>query len=187
MVKSRSLSKVAAMTLREQIETAFVRRPRPSKLVELREPVTPEQRDALWFAGRHWRDVGWQAWQIHPDAFYAFVPEAFTFYLPSVLIAALDAPKGQLQAADALLGMLARAPEVCHWDAFITQRLLGLEAAEYEATKAWVLARSGMPGPLDEDSLTRAYETVDLLAHETARIRNLLRTSSTQGDTDENA
>lgn len=175
MGKSRSLSETAAMTLRDQIELAFTHRPKPSKLVEARIPVTPEQRDAMWIAGRHWRDVGWQDWQSHPDAFYAFVPEAFVFYLPSVLIAALEAPEGQLQAADALLGILDRAPEVYHWDAFITQRLLGLEPAEYEAMKAWVLSRSGVPGPQDEDSLTRGYETVDLLARETVRLRSMLK------------
>ena len=179
--------KAAAMTLRDQIELAFTHRQEPSKPVEARMPVTPEQSDALWFSGRHWRDVGWQDWQGHPDAFYAFVPEAFVFYLPSVLIAALMAPEGQLQAADALLGILDRAPDVYHWDAFITQRMLGLEPAEYEATKAWVLSRSGMPGSQDEDSLIRAYETVDLLARETARLRNHLKASPTRSGTEEDA
>ncbi len=55
----------------------------------------------LGFAGRHWREIGWPDWESHPDAFYAFVPEAFIFYLPSLLLGALDAPQGQLLAADA--------------------------------------------------------------------------------------
>ncbi len=162
------------MNLRSQIDAAFASRPRPSNLVEPRLPITPEQRDALSFAGRHWREIGWQDWVRHPDAFYAFVPEAFIFYLPSLLLGALDAPQGQLLAADALIGVLDRSPEPYHWDAFMTARLIGLELPEYEAMKAWVLSRSGAAGTHDEDSLMRAYETLDLLAREGAKLRQLL-------------
>jgi len=170
----RYCDNISKMTLRAQIEQAFGHRQRPAKVIEEHSPITPEQRDALWFAGRDWHEVDWQEWERHPDAFYAFVPEAFIYYLPSVLVSALDAPGGQLQAAHALLGVLNRSPEVYHWDAFITKRLLGLEPKEYEAIKAWVLAESGQTHMVSEDDLTRAYETVDLLARETARIRGLL-------------
>ena len=163
------------MTLRAQVEAAFSMRKNPSLVVEPRSPVTPEQRDAIWFAGRHWREVSWQDWQSHPDAFYSFVPEAFVFYLPSVLIGAMTAPNCELLAADALIGMLDRSPEPYHWDAFMTARLVGLEPAEYEVLKAWLLSRSEEVKTSDEDSLIRAYETVDLLAQETERVRVLLR------------
>lgn len=175
MVEPRALPETFTMTLREQIAEAFAHRRKPAQLVEARIPVTPEQRDALWFAGRHWRDIEWKDWSSHSDAFYSFVPEAFLFYLPSILIGAHDAPGKQLQPVDALIGVLDRSPEVYHWDAFITNRLLGLESSEYEALKAWILSRSGVLGSHDEDSLTRAYETVELLARETARLRNLLK------------
>jgi hypothetical protein len=161
------------MNLRSQIDAAFASRQRPSNLVEPRSPITPEQRDALPFAGRNWREIGWQVWESHPDAFYAFVPEAFIFYL-SLLLGALDAPKGELLAADALIGVLDRSPEPYHWDAFMTARFVGLEPPEYEAMKGWVLSRSGAAGAHDEDSLTRAYGTLDLLAREGARLRQLL-------------
>lgn len=163
------------MTMRAQIEAAFAMRKYPAMLVEPRSPVTPEQRDAIWFAGRHWLEVAWQDWQSHPDAFYSFVPEAFVFYLPSMLIGAMTAPKGELLAADALIGMLDRSPEPYHWDAFMTARLVGLEPSEYEVLKAWLLWRSAAVETSDEDSLTRAYETIDLLAQETERVRILLR------------
>lgn len=140
------------------------------------------RRDALWFAGRHWREIGWQDWQSHPDAFYAFVPEAFVFYLPSALIGAMEAPQRQLLVGDSLIGMLDRSPQPYHWDAFLTARLVGLEPAEYEAMKAWVLSISGAVGTHDEDSLTRAYETIDLLGRETVRLRNLLRRSPAGDD-----
>lgn len=163
------------MMLHADIEQAFAHRQRPSKVIELRSPVTPEQQDALWFLGRDWREIGWRDWERHSDAFYALVPEAFIYYLPSILIGAMAAPGSQLLAADALLGVLARSPEIYHWDAFITKRLLCLQPDEYKVIKAWVLSLSGLPHMLDEDSLAQAYETVDLLERETAKLRANLR------------
>jgi hypothetical protein len=143
-------------------------------VVEPRVPVTPEQQDALWFAGRDWRDVHWQDWQKRPDAFYAFLPNAFGYYLPSILLSTLDAP-GQLQVEEALLGILDRSPEVYNWDEFTTTRLLGLASEEHEVLKSWILSKSGLPHVQNEDRLTRAYETAELLARETAKVRGLLR------------
>lgn len=171
MEKCESMSGSPAMKLQTEIERAFGHRQRPSKLIKSRFPVTPEQRDALWFTDRDWRAIGWQDWERHPDAFYVFAPEAFVYYLPSILIGIANAPEGQLLVADALIGVLNRSPEVYHWDAFITKRLLGLKPAEYEAMNAWVLSLSGLSDARDEGDLTRAYETVNLLASETARIR----------------
>lgn len=161
--------------LRAEIEQAFAHRQRPSKVIESRSPVTPEQQDALWFLGRDWREIEWQDWEKHTDAFYAFVPEAFIYYLPSILISTMAAPGNQLLAADALLGVLTRSPEIYHWDAFITKRLLCLQPDEYKVLKAWVLSLSGIPHMQDEDGLTQAYETVDLLERETAKLRATLK------------
>lgn len=162
------------MTLLTEIEQAFAHRQKPSKLIEMRGPITPEQRDALWFGARDWREIGWADWDRHPDAFYAFVPEAFIYYLPSILVNTTKTPESWLQPADALLGILNRSPEVYHWDTFITTRLLGLEAKEYEVIKVWLLSLSSRADLIDEDGLVRAYETVDLLQRETARLRGLL-------------
>jgi hypothetical protein len=90
------------------------------------------------------------------------------------LLSTLDAP-GQLQVEEALLGILDRSPEVYNWDEFITTRLLGLASEEYEVLKSWILSQSGLPHVQDEDRLTRAYETAELLARETAKVRGLLR------------
>ena len=81
--------------------------------------------------------------------------------------------KDRLLVADSLLGLLDRSPEVYNWDAFITTRLLGLEPIEHSVIKEWVLSLSGSTNMLDEDCLARAYETVELLSRETARLRAL--------------
>jgi hypothetical protein len=73
------------VNLQENIELAFGSRRRPNSLVEARTPVTPEQKEAIWFGDREWSEITWEDWEGHRDAFYAFTPEAFAYYLPSVL------------------------------------------------------------------------------------------------------
>lgn len=162
------------VTLLRQIEQAFGDRKKPSKLVEERVPVTPEQKDALWFGGRDWRDVTWSDWESHRDAVYAFTPEAFAYYLPSILTLSSVHPDQWFAPADGLLQVLDRSPVAEYWDAFITTQLVGLRTAEYEVLKSWLLSLSGHKGSDAEDTLGRALDTVDLLQKETERVRALI-------------
>jgi hypothetical protein len=162
------------MTLFRQIEHAFAHWPKPHRLIQMRDPVTPEQEDAIRFTDRDWREITWDDWERSPDALYAFTPEAFVYYLPSVLSVAAGNPERWLAAADALLRVLDRSPETYHWDAFISKRLVGLETEEYEVIKIWLLSLSGRGNYVTEDALMRSYETVELLQAETERVRRLM-------------
>lgn len=165
---------VVEMTLLQQIERAFGDRQKPRNLVEERVPVTAEQRDALWFSGRDWRAITWSDWESHSEAIYAFTPEAFAYYLPSILTLSLGHPDQWFPPADGLLRVLDRSPVVEYWDAFITTRLVGLRASEYEALKEWLVSLSGHKDAEAEEMLSRALETVDLLQKETQRVRALV-------------
>jgi hypothetical protein len=158
------------LSLREKIEKAFVERQKPTRLVESRAPVTSEQQDALWFDNRDWREITWQDWEIHRDAFYAFTPEAFAYYLPSVLVLSSQFPDQWFWPVDALLQVLDRSPVVEYWDDFLTTRLLGLRTPEYEVLTEWLLSLSELGTAASEDSLGRAFDTIDLLQRETGRI-----------------
>lgn len=162
------------MNLCKQIEQAFAHRGKPNNVVERRDPVTPEQEDALNFQGRDWREISWQEWERNRDAFFAFTPDAFAYYLPSILSITSQEKAKWLTAADSFLRVLDRSPNIHHWDNFIVTRLIGLEISEFEAIKAWLLSLSGREPDFDEDLLTRAYETIDLLKLETEKVRNLI-------------
>jgi hypothetical protein len=162
------------MNLPQQIEHAFGNRAKPTELIEEQDSVTPEQKDSLWFSGRDWRDITANDWEEHRDAIYAFTPKAFAYYLPSILVVSSQRPDQWFAPADSLLQMLDRSPVVEYWDSFITTRLIGLQAEEYEALKEWLLSLSGHKGHDAEDALSRALETVDLLQKETERVRVLL-------------
>lgn len=129
----------------------------------------------MWFLGRDWRSVRWSDWEAHADAFFAFTPEAFVYYLPSILLATGEAQSPNLVVVHSLLGVLDRSPSVHYWDSFMHKRFVGLNAQEYQVLRTWLTSLSGKDGAFDEDGLMRAYETVDLLESETAKVRGLMR------------
>jgi len=157
------------MKLTQKIEQAFSHRQKPNQLIESRESlITPEQMEALWFNERDWHEITWGNWEEHRDAIYAFTPEAFAYYLPSILTLSSQRPHQWFWPADALLIILDRSPVVDYWDTFITTRLLGLRLEEYEALKDWLLALSEYSS-VSEDTLDRAFDTVCLLENRVRR------------------
>jgi len=168
------MRKTAEMSVCRQVEDAFGDRPKPRRLVESKDLVTSEQRDALWFGDRAWREVTWDDWESHHDAFYAFTPEAFAYYLPSVLCLSSKHPDRWFWPADALMQILDRSPVVEHWDAFLSTRLVGLRPAEYEALKAWLLLLTEHEANASGEALGRAFDTVALLQSETERVRAMV-------------
>jgi hypothetical protein len=169
------------VNLSEKIERAFGWREKPAQ-VRLGDEVLQldsDLEDALWFSGRDWHKLTWQDWQEHSCAIFFFDPEAFGYYLPSVLLLAVENPSESLSAADALISQLDRSPDVEGWTEGFASRFLGLNPAEltvlkewlldvceYTPYKGWGIAASG-PG----DTFGRAYDTVDLIQKEIERKR----------------
>lgn len=151
------------MDLNLPIEQAFAWRKKPEKVIAPSPATTTEQEDALWFAGRDWRDITAQDWHAHRDAFYAFTPEAFAYYLPSVLRLALQSNAADLLPADALLSILDRSPSIENWDDFLVTRLGTLRPAECNVLKEWVSALRTIPQWASGHSLDRAFDTAVLL------------------------
>lgn len=159
-----------AMKLHQQIERAFGHRIKPGTVVDVLVPNMPDIEDALWFSGRDWRSISVEDWDQHPDAIYFFNPEAFAYYIPSVLSLTSGGNAGWTMVADSLLISLDRSPGVANWDNFITRNLVGLTIDEYEAIQAWLLSLSDSNRVWEENGLTRAYETVELLKSESEKL-----------------
>jgi hypothetical protein len=169
------------ITLADKIERAFSSRPKPAQ-VRLADEVFQfdfEVEEALWFSGRDWHEITWQDWQEQSSAIYFFDPEAFAYYLPSVLLLSAQDPNECLQAADSLINQLDQSPDPEGWTQGLVRRFLELNAAELDVLKEWLLqvceyvpyrgwgiAASG-PG----DTFGRAFDTVDLLQKEVERRR----------------
>lgn len=154
-----------ALRLVRQIERAFAHREKPEVLIDRSIPVADDE-DALWFAGRDWREITPQDWKDHYDAFFRFAPDAFRYYLQSILCLVATNPDENLLAADALINCLDRTPNPEWWDEFVLTRLSGLQIDEYDAIGGWIAMLSGNSKVYTEDSLTRAYQTIWLLQAE---------------------
>ena len=162
------------LRLIRQIERAFAHRAKPEAVIEPRD-LMPDDEDALWFAGRDWREITARDWNEHFDAFFRSAPGAFKYYLQSILCLVVKNPDENLLAADSLIGCLDRTPNVEWWDQFLLDHLLGLEIDEYEAIDGWIVMLSEKSRCYKEDSLMRAYQTVHLLREqaEKAWLRKL--------------
>jgi hypothetical protein len=169
------MRKDVAMTIFQQIEAAFSGRDKPKSVVREDNPLTTEYEDALWFKDRDWHHVTWEGWEDHRDALFAFTPEAFAYYLPSVLSLSSTQPNRLFVPASCLLGILDRSPTPEYWDSILLTRLMGLKVTEYEALKAWLLLLTEHEMNWNGVSLGRAFDTVSLLQTETARLGNASR------------
>ena len=165
--------------LSEKIERVFSTRPKPPQ-VRLDDEVIQlddDVEDALWFSGHDWHELTWQNWQEHNDAIFFFDPEAFAYYLPSILLLSAQNPNESLNAADSLIGELDRTPDPEEWPEGFVNRFIELNRAELDILKEWLLqvceylpyrgwgiAASG-PG----DTFGRAFDTIDLLQKEVER------------------
>jgi hypothetical protein len=129
------------MNLAEKIERAFAGRRMPVDLVEPADLICPDSdvEDTLWFTGRDWHQITWQDWQAHSSAFYFFVPDAFAYYLPSLLLLSSQNPGDTLMAADSLISELDRSPDPQWWTDGLVRRFLGLNSAELSVLKEWLL------------------------------------------------
>jgi hypothetical protein len=167
------------MNLAEKIERAFAARPKPAQ-VRLGDAVLQLDSDveeALWFSGRDWHELTWQNWQEHSCAIFFFDPEAFSYYLPSVLLLSAESPSDALTAADSLISQLDRSPDEEGWTESFVSHFLGLNPAELDVLKEWLLQvceyipykRWGIAASGPGDTFGRAYDTVDLLQKEVER------------------
>jgi hypothetical protein len=168
------------MILDEKIERVFSFRPKPAQ-VRLADEVIQlddDVEDALWFSGRDWHEITWQDWQQHSSAIYFFDPEAFFYYLPSVLTLSARNPSDSLNAADSLIYMLDCSPDPEGWPEGM-HRFLELNPTELDVLKEWLLQLCeyapykgwGITGSGPGDRFGRAFDTLDLLQREVERRR----------------
>ncbi|UTY59606.1 hypothetical protein [Massilia sp. erpn] len=149
------------MDLLNEVVAAFGGRIRPLVVCGPNGRRCTGDDDALWFAGKDWRALSHRDWTAHPEAIHFLTPEAFRYYLPSILALSIEAPEEWLWPADALLMVLDRSPVPEYWDEFILTRLLGLADSEYAALEKWLLFIAEHASY--SHSIDRAFDTIGLL------------------------
>lgn len=130
----------------KDIRSAFSWRTKPASV--LRRPagrrfISSDERDALWFNSRDWRDLTWDDWQDHYRGLFFFTREALGYYIPSVLALSLDPRDEFMLAVDAILSLLAEIPRDA--TAQDQEENLGLTGAERKVIVRWLLHLCSLP------------------------------------------
>lgn len=160
------------MTLMKTIEAAFSHRKRPAKIVPAVHHDTHEYGEALHFNDRDWQTLKCDELQRFSNAIFAFTPDAFCYFLPGILSAGVAEENPELLVYDTLINMLDRSPDIETWDSFFTPRMTLLGLKECEAVQEWVLWLSKYDvSQYHQDSMSRAYETLELLKSEMAKVK----------------
>lgn len=169
------------MKLADKIERAFAGREMPLNLVDAANLSHPDTdiKDALWFSGRDWHDLGWQDWHEHSSAIYFFLPDAFVYYLPSVMALSLQNRVEEMWAANAVISQLDCSPDPEAWTDGLASRFLLLSGAELDVLKEWLLQLCeyapyggyGLSASGPGEKFGRAFDTLDLLQREVERRR----------------
>jgi hypothetical protein len=170
------------MTLQEKIEKAFGHRKIPVEVVEMEGclQVDSDVEDAQWFKGRDWRELTREDWRLRHWGLNFLSPEAFEYYLPSLLVLTIQNPKHYPDlAVHSFIAHLDRTPGKENLDPSLTDRFFGLSFEEFDAIREWlVFACENVPqvfwgaaasGP--GDGFGRAFDTIDLLQKEAALQR----------------
>ena len=133
--------------------------------------------EALWFAGRDWRELRWKDWLDHGSALLFFSREAFAYYLASLLLLSTQNAADWSYAVDSLIGELDRSPSIEGWNEHFTRRFLGLRRQELDVLKEWLVCMCdsrlyrgyGYAACGPGERFARAFETVDLIQKELER------------------
>lgn len=152
---------VEADPLRICIEQSFAGRSQPFTVISDSRLRYDSDCDAARFAGRKREELRWEDWSDFSDAVTQFTPDAFLYYLPSLLIISAEQSERWLSAADALMMILDRSPVVDYWDDFFCARFLLLTQIECVAMQKWVISLS--VSSLYRQSADRAFDTLALV------------------------
>ena len=153
--------------MQHEIATAFAHRQCP-ETVTLTAIDDTLRADALFFANRDWRDITAEAWTEYSDAFYGLSPEAFLYFLPSILSISLD-PSNVLLVADALVTALDTSANPDIWSDWFSDRFKALTAGEIEVLKVWAAAFLNTVEKGEGSEYRRVHDTLTML--ELARQR----------------
>ena len=180
------------MTLQEKIEKAFAHRSMPASAVDLEGCIQfdSDVEDAMWFTGRDWRSLTTEDWKARYSAVFFLSPEAFQYFLPSLLILTLHNPQNFPDlAVEAVIQQLDRSTSVAGWNDHFKERFLGWHIEEYEATKEWLVWASenipdmfyGMARNGPGDGYGRVFDSIELLRQET-ELRKMIAREEGRGD-----
>jgi hypothetical protein len=148
--------------MKHQIASAFEHRQRPAEVTSVGVNSTLRD-DARHFEGMDWTKVTVDDWAKYSDAFYGFTPQAFAYYLPSLLVASLEKNAMPLIAADALIFVLDTSADPDLWNVWFSDRFRCLTSAELRTIRDWSAVRFTLVDNDLEAEYSRVRDTIEML------------------------
>jgi hypothetical protein len=121
-----------------QLRHAFPVEPVPAVLFDKRYPCDSDQNDAALLQGLAWTEVAPEFWRDHWWALTSLRPEAFVYYLPSLLEVSLTEELPYDMARDSLIQTLDTSADIETTPHFSWNRFLLLSHAQFECLEAWI-------------------------------------------------
>jgi len=152
------------MKLLNLINEAFNTRNKPNILTSSKELSEEEFQEVIFFQDKSWSMVTCEQFESHHESIYWFTPDAFQYYLLSMIYAGVKEQKTDLLVYDSIINMLDRSPKPEYWDNFFIERWTLFTYKEYEIIQEWLLWLTSFDNLIyDDDSLSRSFETLELL------------------------
>lgn len=151
------------MNLISRVEAIFKSYTMPSMTVAIHGiSVTTDEDDGLWFTNRKWTEITWEDWEKYYCALFTFAPEAFIYYLPSIISLSLQRPNEWLAPVDSIIAMLDMSPDIASFNDFFYERFVGHRCEVYDLLEDWilVLAENNI---YSIDKLSRSIDVIKLL------------------------
>lgn len=143
---------------------AFAGRTRPIVMTNSLELSKDDLDDLLCIACFDWNELTGEHWEKYFDVTSWFSPEAFCYYLPSIIKVSIEEHQPNLIVVDSIIWALDRSPRTESWDELFLQRWPLLSIDECRSIQEWVFWLSSFSNSnLVDDSLARAVETLELL------------------------
>lgn len=142
--------------------SAFEHRQRPAAVTAVAAASTLRD-DARHFEGMDWTQVTADDWRGYSDAFFGFSPEAFLYFLPSLLLLSLEQSNLPLNAADALVSSLDTSGDPDLWDDWFNARFRRLTASELAALRECSRVYLGGAEKAEGSEFARVQDTLAML------------------------
>lgn len=148
------------MSLDDELFAVFGQLPPPTNLVGKHNIAPNDWLDIGAFEGRNWWDLCAEDWNSNMDAIFEFSPEAFVYYLPSLVHLSIINPTSNITSVGALLLFLDTYAPSQYRNEFFNDRLSRLSNEQVAIIKKWVIHLLEYPQFFKKEVLERIFDSL---------------------------
>jgi hypothetical protein len=125
----------------QTVKNAFAKRAMPEHVIDPQLDIaylSPDERDALWFQARDWRELTWDDWQRHYNGIFFFTSDALAYYLPSIIQHSMGKNDDAFLEEDSLVLVLGKKTLAIEGCQHRSCECMDLSADEHDVVVRWM-------------------------------------------------